>query len=97
MSLAALIVSVTVRWSVVSKSLRVPVPLQYLPKPLRRDRELRNGAGHAERVIDSRGNSAPTAFGATFAGALEPERVCGARRVLGDEHSDRRHLARPSA
>src|SRR6266567_505977 len=67
---------------------------QYPAQPLRRDRQLGDGAGNADRIIDRGGDRRADRIGATLAGALEAQEIERTRRVLGDHHVDRRHFVR---
>src|SRR5262245_26090046 len=70
------------------------LPLQQCLEPLRRDRERGDGARNPDGVIDRGGERCAGRIGAALARPLEAERIERARRVLGDQHVDRRRLAR---
>src|SRR6185437_5334465 len=71
-------------------SLRVEDALQ----PLRGDRQLRDGAGHADGGFHRGGDHGADRRDAAFAGALDAERVEWARRFFGEDDLDLRRLAR---
>ena len=65
------------------------LPLQNLPQPLRRHRQLRDRAGDADGVVDRGGDRGADRVDAAFARALEAERIERARRILGDQDVER--------
>ncbi len=49
--------------------------------------------GNADRVVDRGRDGGADRVRSALAGSLEAERIERARRILGDQHVDRRHLA----
>ena len=62
-------------------------------QPLRRHRQLRDGAGNADGVVDRGGDRAADAVDAALARALDAERIERRRIVLGQDDLDVRRLA----
>src|SRR6266852_4426121 len=71
-----------------------PAAVQNMLEPLRRDRQLGDGARHSDGVVDRRRDRCAHAGDAAFARALDAERIERARRLLGEDHVDVGRLAR---
>ena len=67
-------------------------PAQQPPQPLRRDRQSPHRAGHADRVVDGRGDSRADRGDATFAGALDAERIERGGVILAQQNVWGRHF-----
>src|SRR5262249_53301969 len=65
-----------------------------LTQPLWRYRQLGNDAGHAERVIDGRGDRGANGVDTALARTFQAERIERRRRVFSDQDVERRHFAR---
>src|SRR5262249_37920802 len=61
---------------------------------LRREGQLGDRAWNAERVVDGRGDCRANGVDAALACTLQAERVERRRRILSEEHVERRHFAR---
>src|SRR6516225_8499833 len=67
-------------------------PAQQPPQPLRRDRQSPHRAGHADRIVDGRGDSRADRGDATFAGALDAERIERGGVILAQQNVWGRHF-----
>src|SRR5262245_45415536 len=68
--------------------------LENLAQALRRHRQAGDRAGHAERVVDGGGDRRADGVDAALPRPFQAERIEWRRRVLRDQHVERRQLAR---